>query len=412
MQETSRWGADLRAVAIDTLVEPFLESLRVDGHAKGTLSRKQTAIAAFAQWIIRQQGECPVIDLGESHLAAFAARTPLKTSGSTARQLADVRGFLRHLRTQAVVPRLAPEGSAGPERSLRRYVVYLRQERGLTERSIAVYTPYVRSFLAGRAASGTTEAPDAGAVRDFILERVGALGAGSESMRLVAVALRSFLRFLFYRGETSTDLSSSVPTTRRWRQAAVPSFLSPEEVERVLAVPDRECPRGRRAYAILLLLARLGLRAGDVVALELGDIQWRTAEITLRGKGRRIDHLPLHCEVGDALVAYLRDRVRSTSRRVFLREIAPRVGLSGPSAIGAVVRCALAGAGLRAPRRCVSHLFRHSLASRLLRQGASMDEIAEVLRHRSPSTTAIYAKVDFETLRSVARSWPVSGSVR
>lgn len=407
MQETWRRGADSRAVVIGTLVEPFLESLRVDGYAKGTLSRKQATIAAFAQWISGQQGDCPVIDLGESDLTAFAAR-PLKTSKSTPQELADVRGFLRHLRTQAVVPRR--EDSAAD--SLGRYVEYLRQERGLAERSIEVYTPYVQRFLAGRAASGAMEAPDAGAVRDFILERVDALGAGSESMRLVTVALRSFLRFLFQRGETSTDLSSSVPTARRWRQATVPSFLSPEEVERVLAVPDRECPRGRRAYAILLLLARLGLRAGDVVALELEDIQWRTAEITLRGKGRRIDHLPLHCEVGDALVAYLRDRVHSTSRRVFLREIAPRVGLSGPSAIGAVVRCALAGGGLRAPRRCVSHLFRHSLASRLLRQGASMDEIAEVLRHRSPSTTAIYAKVDFETLRSVARRWPVSGGVR
>lgn len=297
----------------------------------------------------------------------------------------------------------------------RRYVEYLDKERGLSERSIAVYRPFIRNFLADRVAKTGSAAPkdmDAPVIRDFILNRVHAYGQASESMRLLATTLRSFLRFLFMHGETATDLSSAVPTVRKWRQATVPAYLPPEVVERILSLPDRATTSGRRDYAILLLLARLGLRAGEIVALDLDDIRWRTAEIVVRGKGRILDRLPLLSDVGEALTACLQDRGRSASRRVFLRKIAPHVGLSGPAAIGKIVRAGLARAGLRSSRRGAAHLFRHSLATRMIRQGASMAEISEVLRHRSTSTTAIYARVDFETLRGVARRWPGAGGAR
>jgi site-specific recombinase XerD len=194
---------------------------------------------------------------------------------------------------------------------------------------------------------------------------------------------------------------------RRWSRAPVHAFLEPEDVERALVVPDRTTPVGRRDYAILLLLARLGLRAGEVVTLELGDIRWRSAEIVIRGKGRHVDRLPLVADVGEALVDYLQaGRDPTRSRRVFLRTTAPHVGLTGPSAVGCVVRTALACAGIPRPRGYAAHIFRHSLATRMIRHGASLPEIAEVLRHRCPVTTEIYAKVDFETLRGVARAWP------
>ena len=209
------------------------------------------------------------------------------------------------------------------------------------------------------------------------------------------------------------DLSLCIPTVRRWQQAAVPALLSPKEVESVLLAPDRSTPGGCRDYAILLLLARLGLRAGEVVVLELGDIRWRTAEIVVRGKGRLIDSMPLLADIGDALALYLRKgRGRSNSRRVFLRTIAPRVGLTGPAAVGHIVRRALARAEICPAHRGAAHLFRHSLATGMIRHGASMAEISEVLRHRSQSTTAIYAKVDFEELRGVARPWPGTGGMR
>lgn len=191
------------------------------------------------------------------------------------------------------------------------------------------------------------------------------------------------------------------------------TFLSPAEVERVLSTPDLATPTGRRDHAILLLLARLGLRAGEVVALELDDISWRTGEFVVRGKGRAHDRLPLLKDVGAALALYIKsDRGPSECRRVFLRCIAPRVGLSGPAAIGHVVRRVLLGAGIQRPSGVAAHLLRHSLATQMVRHGASLPEIAEVLRHRSTTTTEIYAKVAFESLREVARPWPGGEVIR
>ena len=206
------------------------------------------------------------------------------------------------------------------------------------------------------------------------------------------------------------DLSVSIPTVKKWRQAAVPALFSPEEVERVVCAPDRSTPIGCRDYAILLLLARLGLRAGEIVMLELDDVHWRTTEIIVRSKSRLTDSVPLLSDIGDAITQYLLNyRGSSDSRRVFLRIQAPRVGLTGPAAVAHIVRKALAKAEIRPTRRGAAHIFRHSLATTMIRHGASMEEIAEVLRHRSQNTTAIYAKVDFEALRSVARPWPGTG---
>jgi site-specific recombinase XerD len=202
----------------------------------------------------------------------------------------------------------------------------------------------------------------------------------------------------------------AVPSVRRWRQAEIPVFLTPEEVERILVTPDLARSRGRRDHAILLLLARLGLRAGEIVALELDDLHWRTAEIVIHGKGRTQQRLPLLAEVGEALALYLRqDRGHCTSRRVFLRAKAPCGGLTGPASIGHVVRLALARAGIQPASRGAAHLLRHSLATRMIRHGASLAQIAEVLRHRSENSSAIYAKVSCEALRGVARPWPVAG---
>jgi len=229
-------------------------------------------------------------------------------------------------------------------------------------------------------------------------------------MRLMAVALRSFCHFLFLRGDTPRDLYGSVPMVRKYRQSTVPTFLTPEQEEALIVSADRSTARGRRDYAILLLLARLGLRAGEIVALELGDIHWRSGELVIHGKGRMVEHVPLLSDVGDALAIYLHeDRGASASRRVFLRMWAPRVGLAGPAAIGHIVRLAFVRAGFRPACRGAAHLFRHGLATTMIRRGASIAEIAEVLRHRSQDSTAIYAKVAFEDLRGVARSWPATG---
>jgi len=395
---------------LGTHVESFLEYLRSAGYAERTLRKKRWIAASFAQWTRGKQ--VAIGELNDSHVAAFVERSPQRRKARVLFELAVLRPFLGYLRLQAVVPTPPLRIESSPAEELQhRYVDYLRNERGLTENSIRVYSPYIHDFLTERVAGSGSASPkglDAQVVQDFLLDHVR--DRTSEYSKLLATALRSFLRFLFLREETVTDLSLCVPMVRRWRQASVPAFISPEEVERILCATDRSTPSGRRDYAILLLLARLGLRAGEVVALQLGDVGWRMGEILVRGKGRVLDRLPLLSDIGEALALYLRqDRGGSTSRRVFLRMWAPRIGLAGPASVGHIVRRALARAGLRAPSRVAAHLFRHSLATRMIRNGASIAEISQILRHRSQDSTAIYAKVDFQALRGVARPWPGTG---
>jgi len=273
---------------------------------------------------------------------------------------------------------------------------------------VAVYSPFVRAFIAGLCPEdGRPLAAwlDAALVRRHLLDR--ARGRSVSYVKLLAAALRSFLRFLFLDGATPTDLSLAVPPVRRWKPLPLPAFLSADEVERVLASVDRTTARGRRALAMLLLLARLGLRPGEVSTLDLDDVHWRSGEIVVRGKGGFQDRLPLP-DVGRALALYLRhDRGPSVSRRLFLRMIAPRVALSGPHAVCFVAREAIRRAGLSLPGRFGAHVFRHGLARRLLRHGASLQEIAQVLRHRSVHSTQTYARLDFGALGDVARPWPL-----
>jgi site-specific recombinase XerD len=226
----------------------------------------------------------------------------------------------------------------------------------------------------------------------------------------MTTAFRSFFRFLFQRGELQADLAASVPTVANWRLSTVPKYLVPKEAKRVLKACNRRTAVGRRDYAILLLLARLGLRAGEVVALQLEDVNWRAGEILVRGKGLLHDRMPLPSNVGQALVSYLRrDRPRCQTRRVFVCRKAPRRGFANPSTLSTIVRRALTRADLHPPLKG-AHLLRHSLATSMLRSGAKMGEIAEILRHQALNTTEIYAKVDFEGLRSLAHPWPMGGA--
>jgi site-specific recombinase XerD len=356
-----------------------------------------------------------VDDLNDSHIAAFLERIPRRRKAQLKLELATLPRLLKYLRAGAGDLTPPSRFDTVPTDDLaRRYTDYLRKGRGLAANSIRVYAPFVRDFLLDQSARSGSVSPslfDATAIRDFLLGRTR--NRSSEYSRLLATALRSFFRFLFLSGESPVDLSNAVPSVRKWRQSAVPAFLSPEDVERVLSATDRSTPSGCRDFAILLLLARLGLRAGEVVTLELGDIRWRTGEIIIRGKGRIRDHLPLLSDVGEALASYLSSgRGATASRRVFVRTLAPRIALTGPAAVGHVVRRALAQAGVSRSGRSAAHLFRHGLATRMIRQGASLAEIAEVLRHRSQSTTAIYAKVSVEALRGVALPWPVTGGAR
>jgi integrase/recombinase XerD len=216
-----------------------------------------------------------------------------------------------------------------------------------------------------------------------------------------------FVRFLIADGHCAVGLDAAIPPVAHWRLAALPRFLQPDDVERVIASCDPASPVGRRDRAILLLLARLGLRAGDVAHLRLSDIDWRKAWIHVCGKSRRETRLPLSQEVGQAIVAYLQDgRPRTTIDAVFVRCRAPLRALDSQGAVTAIVARALRRAGVARPSRGAAHLLRHSVATSMLRHGASLQEIGVLLRHRSIETTQIYAKVDVTALRSIAQLWP------
>jgi site-specific recombinase XerD len=285
---------------------------------------------------------------------------------------------------------------------------YLSQERGLSAATLANYRPFVHQLLRERFGNGPIDLAKLRAtdITGFVQRHAHDRSPG-RSGPMVA-ALRAFLRHLRHRGEITADLAACVPTVAISSYATLPKSLKAGEVDKVLKRCDRRRPTQRRDYAILLLLARLGMRAGEVASLTLDDINWKDGNLNLHGKGGREASLPLLAEVGEAIAGYLQTgRPHCHSRRLFIRQRAPRTGF-GSTAISQIVRRALARAGVDSQRKG-AHLFRHTLATDMLRQGASLTEIGELLRHQHPATTMIYAKVDLPALRRLAQAWPGGG---
>ncbi len=399
-------------VAAKHLPEPLVAQLRrftasliERGYADCTVRQKLQLLTNFGQWLGRNN--FAVTRLDEQLVEAFLKRKRRVHRGD----LKTLQQFLDHLRMHNVVPARIVACDRSPWADiLNRYETHLRTERGLVTDTIRGYLPFVGKFLLERFRGRPflLKAVNASDISDFVLQHSHSMGV--RTAQLMTTVFRSFFRFLFQKGELQADLAASVPTVADWRLSTVPKYLAPEEVEHVLKACDRRTATGRRDDTILLLLARLGLRAGEVVALQLEDINWRAGEILVRGKGLLHDRMPLPADVGEALASYLRrDRPPCQTRRVFVCTKAPRRGFAGPSTLTTIVRRALDRANLQ-PEFKGAHLLRHSLATSMLRSGATMGEIGEVLRHRAPNTTEIYAKVDFEGLRSLAHSWPMEGA--
>ena len=318
----------------------------------------------------------------------------------------SLRPLLAYLGGLGVLPVGDGEPLTPVEQLLAEFRDYLLVERALTPGSVGLYEPVARLFLEERSAPiGEDLARLSGReIHAFVLRE--ARRRGQRSAETMVCALRSLLRFLHVQGWIATPLATAVPSVRR-RREGLPRGLAAGQVGLLLESCDRERPAGRRDFAILMLLARLGLRRAEVAALELDDVDWRAGEIVIRGKGARIDRLPLPGDVGEALVDYLRDgRPRGFGRRLVLPARAPYDELS-PSAVTAVVMRACKRAGI-AP--VGAHRLRHTIASELLRRGAGLSEIGQLLRHQSIDTTAIYAKVDHGALSRLALAWPGSES--
>ena len=390
-----------------TQVEAVARILQDLGYASSTVRTCRWCLSDFSRWVVRK-GRM-VTDVDDGLIGAFLAER--KHQGRLHRSHRPaVRRLLDQLRDQGLVapPERRSEPSPAAE-LVGRYEEYLRVERGLEPTTLVAYRPTVRCFVDECLSDQPVGPWELGPqdISSFIARHAQSLRPSRA--KLMVTALRSFLCFLFQRGEIEADLAQVVPAVAAWPQSTIPKYLSPEDVERLLNACDRSTGTGRRDRAILLLLARLGLRAGEVVALRLDEIDWRAGKIVVCGKGLLRDHLPLLPEVGEALATYLcKDRPHLPTRRVFVRTRAPLRGFAGPSTISTIVRRAIERAGLNPPIKG-AHLLRHSLATGMLRCGASIAEIGEVLRHRSPGTTEIYAKVDFAGLRSIALPWPIAG---
>jgi site-specific recombinase XerD len=389
-------------------LDTFVASVSELGYARATVREQLWLLGDLERWL--QRKKLAVADLDQQVVTQFLQnrRRKGRRGRSDAR---TVRYFLEYLREKGAIQSPAPTIDESPLAMLRKqYENYLRKERGLSPKTVARYWVFLEQFLVERFGTGPIclreLVPDD--ISGFLLRH--ARSGSPTTAQLMVSSLRSFFRYLFCCGETESDLAGAVPRVPAWRLAEVPKYLKPEDVERVINACDRSTCVGCRDHALILLLARLGLRAGEVIALELDDINWRAGVLTVRGKGRYHDRLPLPHDVGRAIANYLRQHrpPHCTTRRVFIRSRAPHRGFAHPSSVSTIVCRALKRAGLQ-PDLKGAHLLRHSLATGMLRRGASMAEIGEILRHRVPNTTEIYAKVDVTGLRSLALPWPTKG---
>jgi site-specific recombinase XerD len=391
----------LRVGPLACYLDTYLERIEQSGFLPSSVPMQMYAIARFSKWLLSRQINLHVMN--EVTIQQFLKRDLNTTHSGEPGSLHRLLTMLREIGITAARPE-RPRNCR--EQLLDEYQHYLLQGRGLAESSLLNYVPFAAQFLSHRFGQSdmilsTLTAKD---VTRFMQDRVRQLSPGRA--KLLVTALRSFLRYLRHQDRIPTDLAGCVPAVAYWSLSTVPKFLPAGAVQCVLTQCERETADGKRNYAVLLMLARLGLRACEIVALNLDDIDWENGLLTIRCKGGRWEQMPLPTDVGEAIAIYVHSgRPRTQCRRLFLRHRAPIRGFAHSITVSTIVRQALIRSGIDSVRKG-AHLFRHTLATDLLRQGASLDEIGEVLRHRSPNTTAVYAKVDLIALRTLALPWP------
>lgn len=397
------------ASGLEGPLAPFADSiaqrLHEQGYAPWTVRDKLRVVAKLSHWL--DEHRLPVEVLDEHRVCAFLQEFQEEERRACHGDRTTLRGLLKQLSDDGVIPEPRDAADVGARAEIvQEFSRYLTQQRGLSAATIANYVAVVGRFLSHRFGETPVDlaALQARDLIGFVLAQARRLSP--KPAQLVVTALRGFLRFLYQRGQIAVDLAAGVPTVADWRLARVPKYLPPEQVELLLERCDQRTVVGQRDYSILLLLARLGLRAGEVVHLCLDDVDWTEGLLTVRGKGGRWRQLPVPVDVGEAMARYLRwGRPPCTTRRVFVRLRAPHAGFAGSVAIDCIVSRALARAGLNPPSRG-AHLLRHSLATGMLRKGASLAEIGQLLGHRLPQSTEIYAKVDERALADLAQPWP------
>jgi site-specific recombinase XerD len=395
----------IRSATFVALFHDYDRALAGAGYSRHVARLHLHAIVHFGVWL--QLAACGLETVDEETVAAFdrhrlTCKCPGTSRNGGRHVVSCVRVFLRYLRERGVAQAVASRAEPAPlARNFRRW---MKAERGVVETTLSSYQRYVTDlvdFLGDEPRKYTARS-----LRHFVDKRYRHYGRNS--IRMVLAAVRMFLRYLTVQGQCRAGLEQALISPACWSQQSLPRGLSSEQVQQVLTrCPST--PRGVRDRAILLLLIRLGLRAGDVVNLRLSDLCFETATIRVSGKGGREVRLPLPQDVGDALLEYLRGgRPPVQGESVFLRSMAPFTPFRGSRsghAVTHVARAALKRAGVQAPT-CGAHVFRHTAACEMLRRDVGLEGIAAVLRHRSIETTGLYAKVDVRLLAQVAQPWP------
>lgn len=395
----------LRAGPAAAELDAFAHVLSQVRYAQITARRHLRAAEHFVWWASRH--DMAVSELSEQSLDRFGRHVPrcrCRRYGHSDRGLLyGARLFLRHLENTGII-KVAAVASPIPEPALlMTFREWMHQQRGACASTVDNYAVHIRELL--RHVGVGLDKLDARGLRQFVME--GSQTCGWAAAKKRTTALRMFVRFLIADGKCAVGLDGAIPVLAHWRLSALPRYLQEDEVERVIASCDITSPVGKRDRAILLLLARLGLRAGDIVQLRRRDIDWRGAWLHVSGKGRRHTRLPLTHEVGRALVAYLKEgRPPTDTDVVFVRCRAPFRAFRSHCNVSVIVDRALRRAHVPRPSRGAAHLLRHSVATSMLRHGASLHDVAALLRHRSIATTQIYAKVDVIALRTIAQPWP------
>lgn len=385
--------------------DSFRRELERQGYRPNAVADQLRLAAHLGRWLTEHKLD--LTDLDDAVIDRFlrARRRQGYALWLSRKAMVPLLGHLRAmnavLRPQAVPP------ATPAETALNAYRDYLLRERGLAAGTVGSYMNTAGLSLGWWAGDGDLHLDRLGATDVIEFVRAECDGRRFGSAKDVACGTRALLRYLFLTGAIGTELGAVVPKVAGWKIAGLPSFLTGEEINRLLASCDRRTTVGRRDYAVLVLLARMGLRAGEVAGLELSDVDWRVGEILVRGKGRREERLPLPAEVGEAVAGWLhRGRPPCECPQVITRVRAPHRRLSS-SGISAVVEAACKRAGLPVVH---AHRLRHSAATQMLQAGAGLTEVGQVLRHRSLLTSAIYTKVDRTALAELALPWPARAS--
>ncbi len=393
----------LHAGPLEPHISAFTSLLSEKGYTNYSIKGKIRLVAKFSRWLDQQN--LRIDDLNPElfdHFIKYQRTADPVRRGDPA----TLKLLLRHLNDADIILSSAIKTDDNPFRQIENgFAQYLSHERGLSPETLTTYIPLVRCFLSDCFKAGTIrlEKLCPKDIIAFILSYTKSVKR--TTAKLMVTSLRTFFRYLFLRGHISTDLAAFVPAISDWRLTGLPKSLEPRQIECLLNSCDQSTKVGQRDYTILLLLARLGLRAGEIVKMTLDDINWDVGELIIRGKGPRKDKMPIPYDVGEALAAYLQHgRPACPSRCVFIRARAPYQGFSSSVAVCDIVQRALLRAGINSDHKG-AHLLRHSLATNMLRKGASLTEIGEILRHQLPDTTELYTKVDIVSLRSLAQPW-------